>query len=123
MSDPTKPPTVDLRTRFEEPDPITEAELQEMEALFCLGPQPDALGFNGGPAPVHMSDYLRAVEVVPRLLAELRRLRSLFTEADAGYLDNLADECQVEYGWQSDEPILRDLAARLRSLQGEQPEP
>jgi hypothetical protein len=45
MSDPTKPPTVDLRTRFEEPDPVRERCLQHiMRAVMGEIDAADALG-------------------------------------------------------------------------------
>jgi hypothetical protein len=68
--------------------------------------------------PVESIDRLRETDI-PALLAEVRRLRALFTEEDARLIDEtvqILHECRVSF--LGEVPQLRQLAARIRNAIG-----
>jgi hypothetical protein len=120
MSDPTKPATVDLRTRAEPPEPreVIARIAREVEAEWNLCGLTENL----------YEEF--AAEIA------LRYARSLFTEADAEHLERRAENCRQseEHARELMHPermrdareaaeLYESIARRLRSLQGEQPEP
>jgi hypothetical protein len=79
--------------------PITEQELEAMEARAA---QPPYAGHEAAGTGLHNA-YLRDV---PRLIAEVRRLRGLFTAED---VETLMES-------PPDEPKLTEIAARIESV-------
>lgn len=110
-------PTVDVQVRAEPPAPLTEDELQAIEDRWRHLPVGE-----GERTSAESIAVIHWMDDRDRVLAEVRRLRALFPdpEADARLIDSEAEEEEHQmYPFEANARALRDLAARLRSLQGE----